>query len=112
MVRIDETQEAIAYIRMAVDNDDKARALQSQAEVNDSTETPREPELHNPEQHWSFGSRSGGRLDTRELEKNLATTDHDYISFDERLRAFITTTFPEEAPRYEDLIYVCFLFSD
>jgi hypothetical protein len=64
MVRIDKTQEAIAYIRMAVDNDDKAHTLQTQAEAGDSTEIPRESGQHNLEQHWCFGSRSGGRLDT------------------------------------------------
>ena len=39
------------------------------------------------------------------LEKQLAPDD-DFTSFDERLRSFIAHSFPEEALRYEDLVYV------
>jgi hypothetical protein len=105
MVRIDENQEAIALIRMAIDDDNRARTLQ---DVEDhAMELPREPELNNlQERHWTFGSCDGTRLDSRELERIFAPTDSDFIYFDERLRSFITHNFPEEAPRYEELIYV------
>lgn len=104
MARIDENQEAIARIRMAVDDDDKARARQAKLGTDDGETISREPEQS---KHWSFGSPSGTRLNSRALERNLAATDHNYASFDERLRCFITETIPEEAPRYEDSIYVC-----
>ena len=105
MVRIDENQEAIALIRMAIDDYNGARTLQN---VEDAMKLPREPELNNfQERHWTFGSPHGTRLDSRELERIFAPTDSDFISFNERLRSFITHNFPEEAPRYEDLIYVC-----
>jgi hypothetical protein len=107
MVKIDENQEAIALIRMAID-DDNSRVQNSQVDVEDHmTRLSKELELQGPQRHWTFGSPSGTRLDSRELEKIFAPTNHDFISFDKRLRSFITYSFPEEAPRYEDLIYVC-----
>jgi len=106
MVRIDGNQEAIALIRMAIDHDEKARTLQAQADIEDcAAELPNDEELQHPGQHWTFGSRtSGTRLDSRELEKDLAPTNRDFVSFGERLRSFIVHNFPEEALRYEDLI--------
>ena len=103
MVKIDANQEAIALIRMAIDNDNKSRALTGIEDHDDETDT----EMLSLKQHWKFGSRSGTRLDSRVLEEQLAPGDHDFRSFDERLRSFITHCFPEEAPRFEDLVYVC-----
>ena len=107
MVKIDENQEVIALIRMAVDNDKKARAL-NQTQLD--TQTDSDPENHSDshilEQHWTFGSQSGTKLNSRELEKKLAPSDCDFISFDERLRSFVMRSFPDEALHYEDLIYV------
>jgi len=105
MVRIDENHEAIALIRMAIENDKKTQALQAQADVdaNDSYVQDR----MDSERHWIFGSPSGTRLESRQLEKTLSPTDRDFVSFDDRLCSFITHCFPEDAPRYEDLIYVC-----
>ena len=113
MVKIDENQEVIALIRMAVDNDKKAQALQSQldADVEYCQTGTGMPGLHSfSEQHWTFGSQSGTKLNSRELEKKFAPSDRDFVSFDERLRSFITHSFPDEAPYYEDLIYVCSLW--
>jgi hypothetical protein len=104
MVRIDENQEAIATIRLAVDDYNSMRA-QTQEEVDEGTTNQ---ESYNPTQHWIFGSPSGTQSDSRELERILAPTNSDFVSFDEQLRCFITDTFPEEAPRHEDLIYVRF----
>jgi hypothetical protein len=103
MVRIDANQEAIALIRMAIDNDNKSRTLQGQTDLEAGSDS----EMLSLKQHWTFGSRSSTRLDSRALEKQLAPDDDDFMSFDERLRSFITDCFPEEAPRYEDLVYVC-----
>jgi hypothetical protein len=103
MVKIDANQEAIALIRMAIDNNDKTYTSQGQTDIK-VHET--DSEMFSLKQHWTFGSRSGAQLDSRVLEKQLAPDD-DFISFDERLRSFIAHSFPEEAPRYEDLVYAC-----
>ena len=102
MVKIDANQEAIALIRMAIDNNNKAHVSQGQTDIK-VHETDSEP--FSLKQHWTFGSRSGTQLDSRVLEKQLAPDD-DFTSFDERLRSFIAHSFPEEALRYEDLVYV------
>ncbi|PPQ86475.1 hypothetical protein CVT25_008074 [Psilocybe cyanescens] len=70
------------------------------------TKPPEEPESYIPEERWIFGSHSGTQLDSREFEKTFAPINRDFISFDQRLRSFITSNFPGEAPRYEDLIYI------
>ena len=107
MVRIDGNQEAIALICMAINDDDKARTLQAQVDVEDcAAGPPSDLELQTPGRHRTFGSHSSTRLDSRELEKDFAPTNRDFVSFDERLRSFLAHNFPEEAPRYEDLIYV------
>ena len=103
MVKIDANQEVIALIRMAIDNDNKSRTLQAQSDIEDH-----ETNLEKLSLNWTFGSRSGTRLDSRALEEKLAPGDHNFISFDERLRSFIAYYFPEEALRYEDMVYVCF----
>jgi hypothetical protein len=107
MVRIDENQEAIAIIRMAIDNNNRTQLLEAQTSGDKPEPDLEEAERHGSEQHWIFGSPSGTRRSSQELEEALAPSNHDFISFDEHLRIFITHNFPEEAPRYEDLIYVC-----
>jgi len=113
MVRIDENHEAIARIRMAIENDKKAQVLEGQANLDsdsvemDSSSMSQNSEMHCRVAHWTFGSPSGGQQESRELEKTISPTDSDYISFNDHLRSFITQWFPEDAPRYEDLIYVC-----
>jgi len=110
MVRIDENHEAIALICMAIEKDKEARALKGQADLDSVKDHEMDSSSMSQvtnEQHWTFGSPSGAQQESRELEKALSPTDHNYVSFDDRLRSFITDTFPEDAPRYEDLIYVC-----
>lgn len=97
MVRIDENQEAIALIRMAIDNNTKAHTEAHEMDLGG-------PEL---ERHWTFGSPNGTQLDSRELERILSPSDRNFTSFDDRLRLFIVDNFPDEALRYEDIIYVC-----
>lgn len=107
MVKIDG-KKAIALICMAIDDDNKVWTLQAQADIEDcAAELPSDLELQLPGQHWTFGSHtSGPQLDSWELEKDLAPTNHDFVSFNEHLCSFIVHNFPEEAPCYEDLIYV------
>lgn len=109
MVKIDENQEAIALICMAIDNDNKAQTSQNQAGIEYcGVEPPSDLELHIPRWHWTFGSCSGTQLDCQDLEKIFAQTNHDFVSFDECLSSFIVHNFPEEAPHYGDFIYVYF----
>ncbi|SRR5260221_14136326 len=112
MVKIDENHEEIARIRMAIESDKEARVLEvhGQADSDSVEDHGSMSEIHGQvtnEQHWTFGSPSGAQQESRELEKTISPTDHDYVSFNNCLRSFITHTFPENAPRYEDLIYVC-----
>ena len=95
MVRIDENQEAIAFIRMAIDNN-------AEAQVQSDTED----HVDSDGQHWTFGSPNGTWLDSRELERVLAQSDRDFASFNDRLRLFIAYSFPGKILRYEDLILV------
>ena len=106
MVQIDENQEAIALIRMAIDNDKKAQTLQDQVDMGNNTEDYRSHGL-DLYQHWTFGSPSGTQLESQVLEEKFASTNHDFFSFNDRLRSFLTHWFPGNAPHYEDLIYVC-----
>ncbi|KAJ7823350.1 hypothetical protein B0H14DRAFT_3730382 [Mycena olivaceomarginata] len=88
MSRIDETQEAIARTRMAIDNHDK-----SQTEPEEVTK----PQAPVP-----------GRLVTsRTLEEDNSGSPA-FRNFDLRLREFISETFPEEYIKYEDTIMVGF----
>src|SRR3977135_1170643 len=107
MVRIDENHEAIAHIRMAIENDKNAQALQAQADTSDSESYVQDHIDRDSEPHWIFGSPSGTRLESRQLEKTFSVTDRNFVSFDDRLRSFIMHCFPEAAPHYEELIYVC-----
>lgn len=114
MVRIDERQEAIAFIRMTIDNAQKAAELNEHSlnldTALDSDNVESQELAANDgsanEGTWKFGSPENKRTTSRILETNLAPTDHNYKSFDQRLRAFIANSLPEDALRYEDEIHV------
>ena len=101
MVRIDENQEAIAFIQMAIDNNAKAQ---------DQSDT-KGHEVDLSRQYWTFGSPNGTQLDSRELERVLAPSDRNFTSFNNFLRLFIAQSFPDETLCYEDLIYVTWFHS-
>jgi len=102
MVKIDENQEAIAQIRMAVDNDTKSRAPNDTIEEQEVTS---EVSLEQLSKHWRLGSRNGVRQNSVELEQKYSS-DHDFHEFDGRLRSFISDNFPSDALCYEDVVYV------
>ncbi|KAJ7769544.1 hypothetical protein B0H14DRAFT_3116658 [Mycena olivaceomarginata] len=56
MSRIDEIQEAIARIRMTIDNDDRAQRGDPDDEVDETLVDPQSTE------HWAFGAPVPGRL--------------------------------------------------
>jgi hypothetical protein len=116
MAQIDEKQEAIAKIRMAIDNDVAARARidaeVAELEAGVSTEAvhvsvwaaPDNINGHSP--HWIFGSPEKP-IDSRILETDMcAQGNPSFKEFNERLRDFLSVCLPYEAIRYEDPILV------
>jgi hypothetical protein len=99
---IDEKQEAIACIRMAVDNNDLAQ-LNSDAPDDDvELEVDLGPESH----HRQLGSPEGKKSNLRVVSAELGSEREEFRRLDERVRDFIACHMPEEAMRYEEDIYV------
>jgi len=111
MCVIDEKQEAIARIRMAIDNDRKAHLNLECAEDIDENGSALdlESEISNT---WQLGSPEGKKTNLRVMAVDLANTDPQYHSLDEKLHNFIARNVPEEAVQMclEDDIYVSFKF--
>ena len=116
MTQIDEKQEAITKIRMAIDNDAAAREAKSSADFKEGCElspnlgksvwaAPDNVNGHSP--HWIFGSPENP-INSHSLETDMsAQGDASFKEFDERLRDFILSLYlPDEAIRYEDPILV------
>jgi hypothetical protein len=103
MVVIDEKLEAIARIRMAVDNDIQARQIASEDEAEEPA-TTNEADL----QQWQFGSSEGKRVNLRVLVEDRSRTHKEYFDLDQRLRDFVAFHLPEDALSYEDEIFVSF----
>ncbi|KAJ7899708.1 hypothetical protein B0H13DRAFT_2234203 [Mycena leptocephala] len=95
MVRIDETQEAIARIRMKIDNYDKAQCESEEIEES-LDETPVDPQ---DAAHWAFGAPVPGHLMN-------SRGSLPFGNFDFRLRQFISETFPKEYIKFEDTIMI------
>jgi len=112
MCIIDEKQEAIARIRMAIDNDRKAR-LNLEA-MEDISENELALDLEpGSSKTWRLGSPEGKKTNLRVTAIDLANANPQYCSLDERLRDFIACNMPEEAVQmhFEDDIYVSLEFS-
>jgi hypothetical protein len=110
MCVIDEKQEAIAQIRMAIDDNRKA---QLNLEPKDTSESALDLELESSENMWRFGSAEGKKMNLRAMAADYAKTNPQYRLLDEKLRNFIACSLPEEAVQihFEDDIYVSrFLF--
>jgi hypothetical protein len=114
MAQIDEKQEAIAKIRMAIDDDVAAHArIEAEAtEAGISTKAvdmsvwaaPDNVNGHSP--HWIFGSPEKP-IDSRILETDMcAQGNPSFKEFNVRLRDFLSLCLPDEAIRYEDPILV------
>ncbi len=116
MVRIDERQEAVAFIRMTIDNAQEALHNKNQ-DLDLAPELDLDNlEINNPvnndglsiERTWKFGSPEGKKITSHVLEASLAPLNRDYSAFDQRLRLFIADNLPQDTLRYEDVIYVSF----
>ena len=107
MCIIDEKQEAIARIRMAIDNDKKARLNLESAEDTVEGGAPLDLEPENSKT-WQLGSPEGKKTNLRLTAADLSKADPRYRDLDKRLRDFIACNIPEEAIqlRYEDDVYV------
>jgi hypothetical protein len=107
MCIIDEKQEAIAWIRMAIDNNKKARLdLESTEDIIES-EVKVDPESKSSKT-WRMGSQEGKKMNFRTMVAGFAKADPQYHNLDERLRDFIACNLPEEAVKmkFEDDINV------
>jgi hypothetical protein len=115
MAQIDEKQEAIAKIRMAVDNDVAARAriLNAKSEIDTETDNisvwglwAAPDNVHGLSPHWTFGSPEKP-INSRTLEMDMCAQGNlSFKEFDERLRDFLSVCLPDEAIQYEDPILV------
>jgi len=112
MCIIDEKQEAIAQIRMAIDNDKKARLeLESTEDIIES-EVKVDPESKLSSKTWRMGSQEGKKMNFRIMVAGFAKADPRYHNLDEQLRDFIACRLPEEAVqmKFEDDISVSLRF--
>lgn len=107
MCAIDEKQEAVAQIRMAIDNDKMARLNLEPVEDIGKSDVPLDLESESSKT-WRLGSQEGKKMNLRTMAVNIAKADPRYHSLDEKLRDFIACNVPEEAVRmrFEDDIYV------
>lgn len=107
MCVIDEKQEAIARIRMAIDNDRMARVNLQSTEDIETNALPSDLESESSKT-WRLGSPDGKRMNFRAMAVDMTKSDHRYRSLDERLRDFIACNMPEDAVqmRFEDDIFV------
>ena len=95
---IDEKQEAIAHIRMAIDNEQ----LNSDAPDDEDVD-------HNlNSQSWQLGSPEGKNLNLCVMSAELGRMHEEYRCLDEKVREFVASQMPEEAMQYEDDILVSF----
>jgi hypothetical protein len=107
MCVIDEKQEAIARIWMAIDNDRKACSNLESMEDIDESEVALELESESTKT-WRLGSPEGKKTNLHAMAVNLAKAVHPYRSLDEILQDFIACNMPEEAVQmqFEDDIYM------
>jgi hypothetical protein len=106
MCVIDEKQEAVARIRMAIDNDRMARLnLESTEDISETLDLEMN---HDGSNTWLLGSPEGKKMNLRAMAVGLSNTDRQYRFLDERLRNFIACHMPKDAVqmRFEDDVYV------
>jgi uncharacterized protein YcbK (DUF882 family) len=108
---IDEKQEAVARIRMAVDNDNLARLNLNTLDNDNDMDELHDIDTNVDSRHWQLGSLEGKKSNLRVMSAKLGREHKEYRRLDENVRDFITLHMPEEAMRYEDDIYVS-LFTD
>ena len=107
---IDEKQEAIACIRMAVDNDNLAQLNSDDSDDSNlklcDVDLNLDMDSESESQHWQLGSPEGKKLNLRVMSAELGSEREEYRCLDERVRDFITCHMPEGAMQYEEDIHV------
>ncbi|KAF8214604.1 hypothetical protein K438DRAFT_1562992 [Mycena galopus ATCC 62051] len=103
MDRIDETQEAIARIRMAIEKYDEQREEDEQEEETELDDTPKLSQVNSAS--WRFGA-PGRLFNSGTLEEYLDSVGHPVHGFDLLLRDFITEQFPDDRVSYEQRIQI------
>lgn len=105
MARIDENQEAIARIRMAIDNYDRARRHLDAEE----DEIPDDEELHKSvmdERHWSLGAPEKKTI-AKNLEQGFRQPSRFFRHFDRNLRSFLQKHITADCVGKDEPIKVC-----
>ncbi|KAJ7262011.1 hypothetical protein C8J57DRAFT_1719599 [Mycena rebaudengoi] len=100
MDRIDETQEAIARIRMAIDRYDKQCVEDEREEEEEMDETPNVSKTTSAS--WRLGAPDH-ITNSRAFEDSLKLAGHSIRDFDSFLRDFIAENFPNERISYEQI---------
>ncbi|KII90328.1 hypothetical protein PLICRDRAFT_107314, partial [Plicaturopsis crispa FD-325 SS-3] len=105
MTRRDANHEAVARIRMTIDDDERARMEANAAEPDDEDVTEIAASTGNSPKHWTLGSPERRNADSRLLEDaKLEAGTEGFRSFDSKLREFITTHIPDDAPQSASLM--------
>lgn len=103
MTRIDENQEVIARITLAVHEYDRAEQMAAEEQADNDGDKPPLPVLASS--HWKLGSpKPTVSAEQWELD---AIGRHPFNHFESRLRAFLTEFLPDNE-RPSDSIKVCF----
>jgi hypothetical protein len=103
MDRIDETQEAIARIRMAIDKYNKQRKEDEQEEEPELDDAPKSSQVNSAS--WRFGA-PGRLFNSRTFKEYLDSIGHPVHEFNLLLRDFITEQFPGDRVSHEQHIQV------
>ncbi|KAJ7033041.1 hypothetical protein C8F04DRAFT_958197, partial [Mycena alexandri] len=103
MDRIDENQEALARIRMAVDRYDDRRKEDEQEDDMELDETASPGKL--PSASWRFGSPER-LVNSKSFEQSLELAGFRVHDFDLMLRDFIAEHYPADQVTYEECIQI------
>ncbi|KAJ7084993.1 hypothetical protein C8R44DRAFT_753060 [Mycena epipterygia] len=101
MNRIDEKQEAIARICMAIDTYDKQCRADEEEEERDIDETANTSQMTSAS--WKFGAPKGV-ITSKVFENTLRSAGYSVQNFDLMLQDFVAEQFPREHVSYEQCI--------
>lgn len=100
----------MARIQMTINNYDKSKLKTAESSDPDEArddeeedETPVDPQTTD---HWTFGAPFPGRLMNSRAVEEMEGGSRPFANFDLRLRTFISTSWPEEGIKFEDMITV------
>ncbi|KII93190.1 hypothetical protein PLICRDRAFT_121618 [Plicaturopsis crispa FD-325 SS-3] len=95
MTRRDANHEAIARIRMAVDDDNRARLDDAELDDDVEADTPAPPGSDSI-RHWKLGSPESRRTDSMSLEASkLKAASPEFSSFHTKLSSFLALHVPQ-----------------